>query len=155
MSKSKWRANYDHLVSLVEGVVPQSKPHVRFKNARGKRTKGLEDLTGRDHARHFRLYVDEPSQDDGSTGVARRRVKKVMALDILYPRTEEGELLMGEDETFVEATLRLNPGRPATSIVLVRPMEDSEIVEVGEDGPTGGLILRLKFDVIYVEDNTP
>ena len=156
MSQSKWRDNYAHIISVIEETVPQSDPGTPFKNVRDQFTNGLEDVMGRGAARLFELYVDPdgPPTDDGSTGVARRRMRVTMNLDILYPRGSEGEALAMEDAPLVKARLRLNPGRPATSIQHIPPPIESELDYIGTDDQTGSLISRIVFDVIYLEDNT-
>jgi len=155
MSHSTWRKNYDHLVSVIQETEPQSDPQTRFSNVRGEFTNGLADAVGRDVARLFVLRQVDPPRDDGSTGLQRRRMRVGMELDVLYPRGLHGEYLSGEDGPLLEARLRLVRWAPGTTIEHIPPSDVPGLEDVGADGQTGSVILRIPFDVIYMEDNTP
>lgn len=155
MSHSSWRVNYNHMVSVIQETVPQSDPDNRFRDVRDEYTNGLIDVAGRDLSRLFILRQDSPPHDDGSTGLARRRMRVRMALDVLYPRGSQGEFLSGEDGPLLESRLRLYRCGLGTTIQNIPPSDDPELVEIGTEGQTGSVLLRILFDVIYMEDNTP
>jgi len=74
----------------------------------------------------------------------------------LYPRGLQGEFLSGEDGPLLEARLRLYAGCGVDcTIEHIPPSDVPELTDIGTDGRTGSVLLRILFDVIYMEDNTP
>jgi len=139
-------AQLEGVIQALRGKSEESIPYILLRSlGEGE----LESLAGA-RERIFLIEPGEPPGDAGGTGVLKLEQRLPLELRVLYFDTSKGKLMGGEDAAQLSVALRLpaNHGGPhQTGILAIHPPEAD-----WEQPKSGGLILILTFDLIYLEE---
>ncbi|MBU0552811.1 hypothetical protein KKB55_11050 [Myxococcota bacterium] len=142
------KAAIEHLRGVIRALEPRSAAMIPFIEAATSRD--LEGMQGAQD-RRFTLTPETPPRDNAESGSMTLRAGLI--LRVIYRDNDEALLWAAEDAEILAYALGdpAHFGRPGTTILNIEPVE-AEVIRL-DDGRRG-LLMNIRFDLIYLQDQT-